>query len=346
MHKQEKASKVLSLHQEIEREAQEIEKEIAQHPELDKIQVTEEMDRILRDRIRAFEKEMAKERHAAKKAAEDLRELRGEPAEDMGEDGSGGCGMENVPGKMGGTGRFGKSDDHVEFSDELVPDLSEIVAHGNGKERKYEVEERNNENGKVVYRRKKRKYLLISLVAVLVIVLGVGVNSVGSKSYWKVFWDKVHGGEAMKVINVEDMVQQDSEDGDETAAYLEIEDKFHIKPVRILYKPNKMKLESYEIYEDILTAQFLYEYQDEIIRYIFYISDVDSSWGQKEEDKKIDEYTVLSNGIEIKVEEYQVLDSSENRQIANFEYQGVHYQLKGIIGRVEFEKILKNLYFF
>lgn len=183
-------------------------------------------------------------------------------------------------------------------------------------------------------------------MAVLLIVLGVGVNSVGSKSYLKTLWDTLLGDEPIKYVDVEDMEIQETEDGDELAAYKEIKEKLNIKPVRIIYKPDDMKLVEFEISEEILTAQLLYKYQDETIRYIIYINDVDSSWGQKEEDNKVNEYSVLVNEIEIEVEEYQVHNVSNNRQTANFEYQGVHYQLIGVMEKLEFEKILKSLYFF
>lgn len=338
MQKRNKASITLSLHQEIEREAQNIEKEMEKHPELDQIQVTEEMDKALQEKIRALEKEMEERRRFAKKAEEDSRELRDGVPVDTSADKPGGFKEDTT----GVSGRFRVLDDDVEFSDELAPDLSEITVRGSEDGRKVAEEDAGK---KVVYRRKKRKYFVVSLVAVLVIVLGVGVNSLGSKSYWKNLWQAVRG-EPMNGIDVEDMEKQNTEDVDEIAAYREIEDKLHIKPVRLLDKPSDMVLKDYEIYEEILTAQFLYKYKDEMIRYILYINDEDSSWGQKEEDVKIDDYVVYVNDIEIKVEEFQVKNLSENRQTANFEYKGVHYQLSGVMKKIEFQKILENLYFF
>ncbi len=342
MQKQKRAPITLSLRQEIEREAQKIEEKIAQHPELDQIQVTEEMDKAFLEKIRAYEKEVEEERRILKKAEEEPRELRdGIAANSRAEEGrdSGKKGVSGV------SGNFRGSKENVEFSEELVPDLAEWSAQiqKGGKERKYAGED---EKGKVVRRRTKRKYWVVSLVAVLVIVLGVGMNSVGSKSYWKMLLDKILGTEPVKVINVEDMEIQETEDGDELTAYREIKEKLNIKPVRIFYKPDDMKLVDYEIHEEILTARLLYKYQDEVIKYILYVSDVDSSWGEKEEDIKINDYTIFVNDIEIKIEEFLVHNSSENRQVANFQYQGVHYQLKGIMQREEFNKILENLYFF
>lgn len=344
MRKQNESSTILSLHQEIEREVREIEEEMARHPELDGLQVTEEMDRALLEEIEAYEKELEERRMSVENTGDDflrLREnsaVRGDTDCSVGADGAHGADRSE---------KFRASESSAEFSEELVPDLTRMslarraagdvgkaggTAGGDGERKE-----------KVCYRRKKAKYWVVSLVAVLLIVLGVGVNSVGSKSYLKTLWDTLLGDEPIKYVDVEDMEIQETEDGDELAAYKEIKEKLNIKPVRIIYKPDDMKLVEFEISEEILTAQLLYKYQDETIRYIIYINDVDSSWGQKEEDNKVNEYSVLVNEIEIEVEEYQVHNVSNNRQTANFEYQGVHYQLIGVMEKLEFEKILKSL---
>lgn len=150
----------------------------------------------------------------------------------------------------------------------------------------------------------------------------------------------------MNMINVEDMEKQETEDIDEITAYREIKKKMSIEPVRIFYKPDDMKLADYKIYEEMLTARLLYKYQGEIIRYVLYVNDSDSSWGEKKEDIAIDEYFVTVNKVEIKVDEFEVPNSPESRKIADFEYKGVHYQLTGVMEKTEFDKILENLYFF
>lgn len=349
MQKRKESSTILSLHQEIEREVREIEKEMERHPELDGLRVTEEMDKALLEEIQAYEAEMEENRRDAENTEDSFRCVEEHSAGIEKTDRLYSHNGEDASGRLE---KCGGSEDSVEFSAELAPDLERIsrfsrgIAGEGGKERKYiEVGEDGEKEKKVCYRRRKRKYWVVSLVAVLVIVLGVGVNSVGSKSYWKTLLDRLLGTDPVKVMNVEDMEIQETEDGDELTAYREIEDKFQIKPVRLLYKPNKMKLENYEVYGEMLMARLAYKYKDEIIRYILYINEADSSWGEKEEDIKVDEYFVLVNDVEIKVEEYEVDNISDNRQVANFEYKGVQYQLAGVMERTEFKKILENLYF-
>ena len=76
------------------------------------------------------------------------------------------------------------------------------------------------------------------------------------------------------------------------------------------------------------------------------MNDSDSSFSQKELDKLIDEYEMQNNNFTVHMEEYSVEGSANGRFIAEFQYQGIQYQLKGIMEKAEFEKIIENLYFF
>lgn len=347
MRKQNESSTILSLHQEIEREVREIEEEMAKHPELDGLQVTEEMDRALLEEIEAYEKELEERRMSAENTGDDflrLREnsaVRGDTDCSVGADGAHGADRSE---------KFRASESSAEFSEELVPDLTRMslarraagdvgkaggTAGGDGERKE-----------KVCYRRKKAKYWVVSLVAVLLIVLGVGVNSVGSKSYLKTIKEIFVKEEPVNIMSVEDMEIQDTEDIDELSVYREIKEKLNIKPVRMFYKPDDMELVDYKVYEEMLTAQLLYKYGDDVIRYILYVNNSDSSWGEKEEDTSIDKYSIFVNEIEIQVEEFEKGGGIGNRYAAEFKFQGVEYQLIGVMKKEEFEKILKNLYFF
>lgn len=261
-------SRKLSLQEEIERDVQKIEEEIAEHPELEQIQVTETLDAAILSKIKEYEKEKAEEEEILK-----------------------------LPEK------------------------------------------------KVVYHKKKKIRCFFILAAVLVLVLGVGMTSVGSKSYWKELLDVFRGEETAKIIDVEDMEKKETEDIDEVFVYQEIKEKLGITPVEFLYKPEMMELDSYEIDTQLKLARLLYEYKNAHIMYTFYASDEDSSWIQKEEDKKVGEYIFEVDNVQIQVEEIQKPKQEEKSRIAKFEYQGVHYELKGLLEKEEFNKILENLYF-
>lgn len=198
---------------------------------------------------------------------------------------------------------------------------------------------------KKVYRRKKKRMIIVAFAAVLVLALGSMITGVGSRSYWRVLWERVVGDEEASVINIEDMDSQKTENIDEIDIYKEIKQKLGISAVRIREKPQNMYLERYNIDEEQRYAVLFYNYNDEIIKYSMYLNDSDSSFGQRETDKLIDQYEIQNNGISINVEEYSLGNNEENRYVAEFEYRDINYQFKGVMDRSEFNQIIKNLGF-
>lgn len=199
---------------------------------------------------------------------------------------------------------------------------------------------------KTVHRRKKKRYVVLALAAVLVLVFGSVMTGVGSKSYWKILWDRMIGEEELSYIDVEEMNTQTTDDLDEVQIYKIIREELGILPVRFEYVPAGMILEEYEVDEEQNRAIIVYKYQGQTVRFSMYMNNTDSSFAQTELDIKTDEYTIdkYSNVI-INVKEYDITDMEQNRYIAEFEYQDAQYQLMGVMEKAEFDKILKNLYF-
>lgn len=287
----------LSLQEELERETEELKKEIEQHPDLAEINVSEEMDAVFFARAHALEKVLQEER---------LRE-------------------------------------EAEFAEELMPEMEhpkkeDTTANPVDEEKKPVVR----------YRKKRKRALWIILAAAFILVMGMSMTAVGSKSYLKVWWERFNGeGEnATKILNVDDMDAMNSEDGSEVAAYSKINDELGIYVVRIRNKPAGMFLDEVQIEESLEQAKLFYRYGDEIVRYIVYLNDKDSSRGQRETDEQVNEYQIIVKDVEITIKEYEVEDYEEYRRIADFEYKEVQYQLIGIMEKDEFDNILKNLHFF
>lgn len=206
----------------------------------------------------------------------------------------------------------------------------------------YEYDRRS----KTVHRKKKKRYVVLALAAVLVLVFGSVMTSVGSKSYWKVLWDRIAGDEDAQFINVEEMDVHETQDLDEVHIYKEIWNELGISTVRWGYFPENTYLKDYEIDKDQTKATFIYECNGEIIRYVMYMNDEDSSLGQIKTDRLIGEYQVeTGEGISVSVKEYDIEDMEENRYAAEFEYDDAQYQIMGIIDEEEFTKIIENLIF-
>lgn len=88
--------------------------------------------------------------------------------------------------------------DHITVSEDMEEALFQKIQD-------YEYEKR----AKVVYRKKKRRYAIIAVAAVFILVFGSVMTGVGSKSYWKVWWDRDESGEKASYIDVENMDLQE-----------------------------------------------------------------------------------------------------------------------------------------
>ena len=206
----------------------------------------------------------------------------------------------------------------------------------------YEYDRRS----KTVHRKKKKRYALLAIAAVLVLVFGSVMTSVGSKSYWKVLWEKMAGDERASHIDVEQMESHETEDVDEIQVYKEIWNELGISTVRWGYFPQNTFLKEYELDKGQGKAILLYDYDGQVIRYTMYMNDEDSSLGQIKTDELIDEYPVeTADGRELYIKEYEIAETKTRRYMTNFEYKDAQYQIMGDIQKDEFEKIVKNLIF-
>lgn len=200
---------------------------------------------------------------------------------------------------------------------------------------------------KAVHRSKKKRRIFLALAAVLILVCGSVITGTGSKSYWKVLWDRVAGDEEANIINVENMESEETQDVDEIQVFNEIHKQLGIYPVRLVYIPYGMVLTGYEIDVEQCRAILFYKYDEQIIRYSLYMNDSDSSHGQTEVDQLNDEYQIIiEDNIDIDIKEYDVANFDEHRYVAEFEYMDAQYQFMGIMEKGEFDKIIKNLFFY
>lgn len=256
----------LSLKEELEKEAAEIEKELAEDPELDNLKVSKKLDDAIYAEIQRYEKEQEEDK------------------------------------------------------------IKEFPLR--------------------IYKKKKRAKLIVALVAILVLVMGMSVSSVGSKSYMKELIEKFTGKSQMDVTNVKDMNSQDTNEWEENIAYQKVDEMIKVNCVRLLDGPKEMHFISYNINEDIQQADLFYEYKGETIRYEIYLNQTDSSRGVTKEDAEITMYELNIQNNQIKISERKTEKAEANVMTAEFEYKGVFYQLRGKMEKNEFNKILKNLKFY
>ncbi|MFQ9121454.1 MAG: hypothetical protein ACLR4N_13200 [Mediterraneibacter faecis] len=78
-----------------------------------------------------------------------------------------------------------RSLDDITVSDEMEKELFNKIQD-------YEYDKRHK---KVIRKKKKSKLVIGALAAVLILVCGSVMTSVGSKSYWNVLWNRENGDE-------------------------------------------------------------------------------------------------------------------------------------------------------
>lgn len=200
---------------------------------------------------------------------------------------------------------------------------------------------------KAVHRSKKKRRIFLALAAVLILVCGSVITGTGSKSYWKVLWDRVAGDEEANIINVEDMETEETWDVDEMQVFNTIRKEIGISPVRFGYMPKNLFFTGYELDKEQSRAVIFYRYNDQIMQYAMYMNNKDSPYGRTELDQLVDEYQIeMNNKIIIDVKEYSVVNRENNRYLAEFEYKDAQYQLTGLMEKEEFDKIIENLIFY
>ena len=199
---------------------------------------------------------------------------------------------------------------------------------------------------KAVHRSRKKRRLFLALAAVLILVCGSVMTGTGSKSYWKVLWDRVAGDEEANIINVEEMKSEETEDWNEIQVFNEIRKETGISPVRLGYMPKTFLFVGYEMDKEQNRAVIFYKYNGQIMQYAMYMNNTDSSYGRTDLDQLVDEYQIeTTNKIIADVKEYSVVNRENNRYVAEFEYMDAQYQLMGVMEKDEFDKIIENLIF-
>ncbi|MEO2239142.1 DUF4367 domain-containing protein [Dorea sp. YH-dor226] len=211
--------------------------------------------------------------------------------------------------------------------------------------RKIMQEEKNTDvPAKKVVRRKKGWRLYVGLAAVLVLVMAVGLTSIGGPERIVRFMKQAVGEREVEKVN-------SSEDNltivehDEEVAYEEINKVFGTMPVKVVNGPEGIRFDRMELDTKMQIAEVLYQYKNSTVVYFINASYKNSSWGVDVEDKLIDSYTKEVENCEIKIKVYEVLNSKKTRCSASFQYNGLEYFLIGTMSVEEFDAIVNNLFF-
>lgn len=191
--------------------------------------------------------------------------------------------------------------------------------------------------------RKKRAVFVVA--ATMVLVLGIGMTSLGGRPYWLKVADLVLGNENMVKVNTEGEDRLETTKVDEKEAYEQIKEELGIEPVQLQYMPAGMEFDRCVIEKELGTAKLLYLYQEQILEYEICYQYSDVARSISTEDNLLQSYKKEKDGVEISIREFQVESIEQSMYSVTFERQDVLYRLRGIINREEMEKIVENLFF-
>lgn len=206
---------------------------------------------------------------------------------------------------------------------------------------------KNQGEEKKIYtiRRKKRNIRrIVALAAVLILVMAVGMTSFGGPERMLQFMKSSVGGRQVSKVNSSDK-NKIIEEEDEELAYEDAEKEFGIGVVRILGKLDGMQFDKMTLDRDLQVAELSYNYKEGKIQFIISAAYGETAWGSDNEDIVIDNYFIKRKETTIEVKKYKMVEKSEDRFAAEFEYKDLHYCITGTINEIEIKKILDNLYF-
>ena len=293
----------------LDQEAREIERRIEENPQMAEFEADEGLDRKVYAEVEAYEKAIA--------------------------------------GKAGAdTGNMGRAE-NTDISD--VTGLSKDDLEALRLVRELQMRRRKKKHWNTLGE-KTRKFVggwkrIVAAAVVLVLIAGVGVDSIGGPNRVVEIVKQAVGGREISKITSSTEKAKHIEIDEEAKAYQRIKDELGIDPVKIIRFAGGIKFKNCEVDSEIRMAQILYEYVEKNVSYLIDASYTKETWGTDIEDIVIDEYPYIKGKLNAKVTEYQLSESNERKYSVEFEYKGIYYQLVGTMEWGEFEKILKNLHF-
>ena len=193
-------------------------------------------------------------------------------------------------------------------------------------------------------RRKSRRGILrprtaIIAAALLALLLGVGVVTVGSREYRPEIREYESGdGSTTRIEN------SDSEfrEYDEEEVCQEIEEKLGVIAPRLGYQPKDMVLSEYWIDEEVGEAVIKYRQESNELKIYINKNYYDTSTNFEMDGAEIESVEIVANGLLVSVYEY--MDSKgEQYYQSEFEIYNTYYSIMGMIEKNEYNKILENI---
>ena len=196
-----------------------------------------------------------------------------------------------------------------------------------------------------VVRRKRCRKVYVAVAAVAILVLAMGITSVGGAERVIEMMKSMVGEREVIKVNTEEnnhIVEIDKEE----VAYQKIKDVFGVEAVKPTDWPDGTVFVGAEIDEELHAALLKYEYEDEIISYYISSQYMTGSWGIDVENKVTDKYDINLDKIKVKVQEYEKPQTKIKMYSAKYNYKGMDYFLIGVLEKRDFEYLVKIMIIF
>lgn len=194
-------------------------------------------------------------------------------------------------------------------------------------------------------KRKKKLYLMVALVAI--VVFAMGMVGVGEAPFFSRLTKEIFGEKELTYLDLKREDENhviDTGEAEEEAVYRAIKETFDTSVVRLLYLPDETEIKEYKIDTTLDEVYIRYQGLELTIDYQMKFHYQNQVFGYMTEDELIEETTMIVDGILVQVQKYQVSDNNEVSYKAQFEYQGTEYVLRMTTkSEEEVIKILENL---
>lgn len=197
-----------------------------------------------------------------------------------------------------------------------------------------------------VYKKKRTigRYVVVALAVVAVLALG-SVSMGEGESIPEVI-SRIFAGREQEVIDFgEESLFTYNEEGE---VFEKIEKTFGILPVKLAYLPENTVFYEGTFSADMQSANLIYEIQNQSsIIYVIWPDYRKGTIGTDVEDKKIKEYLIQVDDVDVNVKQYVVEETGNYKWSVRFIYNDVLYFLRITnMEQDEVEKIVNNLHFF
>lgn len=206
---------------------------------------------------------------------------------------------------------------------------------------------RGRKLAKIEEKWKKNRKKIMQRAAIIVLVGGVfaaGLGADASREHIMNIFGKV-GSEGQKVfINKTD---EEILDAGEERDRKQIKDELGINVPKLIYKPEGMEYETYELDDKIQRAKMEYLTKDEKYYYVYMNKkSVDTQEVMEIDGKVVDQHLLSVKYLEkgVKVEQIQE-EGGRSLYKADFYYNNVYYLFIGEMEKEEFDEIIKKMIF-